>query len=127
MGIRVLVLDDQPYLRDIITAIVADAGYPALAVASADEALIRMEQLKPELLVLDISLPGPNGLQLLDLIRAEESWQTLPVIVVSGDPLKLGAVKGRENVVALTKPFDVNALVAAIENALGPPALTHSV
>ena len=127
MGIRVLVLDDQPYLRDIITAIVADAGYPALAVASADEALIRMEQLKPELLVLDISLPGTNGLQLLDLIRAEESWQTLPVIVVSGDPLKLGAVKGRENVVALTKPFDVNALVAAIENALGPPALTHSV
>ena len=127
MGIRVLVLDDQPYLREIITAIVADAGYPALAVATADEALIRMEQVKPELLVLDMSLPGTNGLQLLDLLRAEDAWQTLPVIVVSGDPAKLGAVAGRENVVALTKPFDVNVLVAAIEQALGPPALTQPV
>jgi hypothetical protein len=45
--------------------------------------------------------------------------------MVSGDPTKLGAVEGRTNVVALTKPFDVNALVAEIERALGPPVLTQ--
>ena len=127
MGIRVLVLDDQQYLRDIITAIIEDAGYPALAVASADEALLRMEQVHPELLVLDLSLPGTSGLQFLDQLRAEDPWQTLPVIVVSGDPAKLGAVAGREHVISLTKPFDVNALVGAIEQTLGPPALTQSV
>ena len=127
MGIRVLVLDDQEYLRDIITAIIEDAGYPALAVASADEALLRMEQVHPELLVLDLSLPGTSGLQFLDQLRAEDLWQTLPVIVVSGDPAKLGAVAGREHVISLTKPFDVNALVGAIEQTLGPPALTQSV
>ena len=125
MGIRVLVLDDQQYLRDIITAIIEDAGYPALAAATADEALLRMEQVRPELLVLDLSLPGTSGLQLLDQLRAEDSWHTLPVIVVSGDPAKLGAVSGRDNVITLTKPFDVNALVGAIESALGPPALTQ--
>jgi two-component system phosphate regulon response regulator PhoB len=126
MGIRVLVLDDQQYLRDIITAVIEDAGYPALAVASADEALLRMEQMHPELLVLDLSLPGTSGVQFLEQLRAEEAWQTLPVIVVSGDPAKLVAVAGREHVITLTKPFDVSALVAAIEGALGPPALTHS-
>ena len=125
MSIRVLVLDDQPYLRDIIAAIVQDAGYPALAVATADEALLRMDQLRPELLVLDMSLPGTSGLQLLEQLRAESTWETLPVIMVSGDPTKLGAVEGRTNVVALTKPFDVNALVAEIERALGPPVLTQ--
>lgn len=122
MGIRVLVLDDQQYLRDVIAAIVQDAGYPALAVATADEALLRMAQLRPELLVLDMSLPGISGLQLLDLLRAEPEWRALPVIVVSGDPGKLGAVKGRDHVVALPKPFDVSVLVAEIERALGPPA-----
>jgi CheY-like chemotaxis protein len=127
MAIRVLVLDDQQYLRDIIVAIVQDAGYPALAVATADEALARMEQLRPELLVLDMSLPGISGLQLLDQLRADEAWRTLPVIMVSGDPAKLSAVKGRQHVVALTKPFDVSALVGEIRRALGPPtALTQS-
>lgn len=127
MGIRVLVLDDQQYLRDIIAAIVQEAGYPALAVATADEALLRMEQVRPELLVLDMSLPGISGLQLLDQLRAEAAWRELPVIMVSGDPAKLVAVKGRDHVVALTKPFDVGTLVAEIERALGPPAsLTHS-
>lgn len=126
MATRVLVLDDQQYLRDIIAAIVEDAGYPALAVASAEEAMLRLDQLRPELLVLDMSLPGISGLQFLDQLRAEPAWSTLPVIVVSGDPGKLGAVKGRDHVAALTKPFDVSVLVGEIERVLGPPALTRS-
>lgn len=126
MRTRVLVLDDQQYLREIIAAIVEDAGYPALAVATPEEALRRLDELHPELLILDMSLPGVSGLQFLEQLRAGSTWQTLPVIVVSGDPGKLGVVKGRPNVVALTKPFDVSALVAEIQRVLGPPALTHS-
>jgi DNA-binding response OmpR family regulator len=91
-----------------------------------EEALQRLHELEPEMLILDMSLPGVSGLQFLDQLRAGSTWQTLPVIVVSGDPGKLGAVKGRPNVVALTKPFDVSVLVAEIQRALGPPALTHS-
>jgi hypothetical protein len=45
--------------------------------------------------------------------------------VVSGDPGKLVAVEGRENVVALTKPFDVTTLIDEIQRLLGPPALTQ--
>jgi DNA-binding response OmpR family regulator len=127
MRTRILVLDDQQYLRDIIAAIVEDAGYPALAVGTPEEALRRMDELRPELLILDLSLPGVSGIQFLEQLRASAAWNTLPVIVVSGDPGKLGAVKGRPHVVALTKPFDVSVLIAAIEDALGPPpALTQS-
>jgi CheY-like chemotaxis protein len=126
MRTRVLVLDDQQYLREIIATIVEDAGYPALAVETPEEALRRLGELQPELLILDLSLPGVSGLQFLDQLRAAATWQTLPVIVVSGDSGKLGAVTGRPHVVALTKPFDVNALVSEIQRALGPPVLTHS-
>jgi CheY-like chemotaxis protein len=121
MATRVLVLDDQQYLRDIIAAIVEDAGYPALAVGTPEEALRRMHELDPELLILDLSLPGISGIDFLAQLRAEARWQTMPVIVVSGDPGKLGAVKDRPHVVALTKPFDVSALVSEIERALGTP------
>jgi DNA-binding response OmpR family regulator len=126
MATRVLVLDDQQYLRDIMAAIVEDAGYPALAVGTPEEALRQLEQARPELLILDLSLPGVSGIDLLTQIRATPAWKTLPVIVVSGDPGKLSMVKGRPHVVALMKPFDVTALVGEITRFLGPPALTHS-
>jgi len=86
----------------------------------------RLEEIQPELLVLDMSLPGMSGLQLLDRLRASEAWHSLPVVMVSGDPGKLVAVEGRENVVALTKPFEVSVLVDEIRRVLGPPALTRS-
>ena len=123
---RVIVLDDQKYLRDIIAAVVEDAGYPSLAVATAEEALQRLDEFHSELLVLDMSLPGTSGLAFLEQLRADSAWRQLPVVMVSGDPGRLVGVEGRADVVALTKPFDVSALVAAIERLLGPPALTHS-
>jgi len=126
MRTRVIVLDDQQYLRDIIAAIVEDAGYPALAVGTPEEALVRLDELQPDLLILDLSLPGISGIEFLSHLREGSTYQTLPVIVVSGDPGRLGTVKDQPHVATLTKPFDVSALVAEIERALGPPALTQS-
>lgn len=126
MSTRIVVLDDQQYLRDIIAAILDDAGYPTVAVATPKEAEQRLEELRPELLILDLSLPGMSGLQFLDQLRAIDTWQDMPVVVVSGDPGKLLAVEGRENVVALTKPFDVTTLIGEIQRLLGPPALSQT-
>jgi two-component system chemotaxis response regulator CheY len=126
MAARVLVLDDQKYLRDIIAAILEDVGYPALPVATPEEAFQQMHQHRPQLLVLDMSLAGMSGLEFLDQVRANPAWRTLPVIMVSGDPGKLVAVQDRPHVIALTKPFDANALLAAAAQLVGPPALTPS-
>lgn len=126
MRTRILVLDDQQYLREIMAAILEDAGYPTLAVATPEEALQRLDELHPDLLILDVSLRGTTGLVFLEELRGRSAWRTLPVIMMSGDPGKLLAVEGRADVVALRKPFDVSALVAEIERLLGPPALTHS-
>jgi CheY-like chemotaxis protein len=126
MGVRVLVLDDQEYLRDIIAVILGDAGYPALAVANTQEALQQLEELQPDLLVLDMALPGISGLEFLDQLRADPRWTTLKVLMVSGDPGSLFQVQERANVGTLTKPFDVNALIAETERLIGPPALPRS-
>jgi two-component system response regulator VicR len=126
MRTRVLVLDDQEYLREIIATILVDAGYPARAVATADEALRLLDELRPDLLVLDVSLPTIGGLEFLDQLRANPAWATLPVLIVSGDPAKLAAAEGRRYVGVLTKPFDVTVLVAEVVRLLEPAALTQS-
>jgi two-component system response regulator VicR len=126
MRTRVLVLDDQEYLREIIATILVDAGYPARAVATADEALRLLDELRPDLLVLDLSLPTIGGLEFLDQLRANPAWATLPVLIVSGDPAKLAAAEGRRHVSALTKPFDVTVLVAEVVRLLEPASLPQS-
>jgi CheY-like chemotaxis protein len=118
MRTRVLVLDDQKYLREMIAEILDDAGYPALPVATADEALRRLDELHPELLVLDMSLEGTNGLEVLEQLRALPAWRALPVLMVSGDPGRLVAAEGRPNVRALPKPFDVGVFIGEVQQLL---------
>jgi len=124
---RVIVVDDQKYLRDIIAAILDDAGYPAVAVGTAQEALEHLDTFAADLIVLDASLPGTSGLAFLDYLRANPAWRTLPVVMVSGDPGKLAAVEGLPQVVALTKPFDANVLVEVATAFVGPPLLSRPV
>ena len=126
MGVRVLVLDDQEYLRDIIAVILSDAGYPALPVADTTEATQRLEELQPDMLVLDMSLPGTSGLEFLEKLRADSRWASLPVLMVSGDSGSLAAVQGRPNVGTLSKPFDVSVLLAETERLIGKSALSRS-
>ena len=126
MMTRVLVLDDQEYLREIIAVILGDAGYPALPVANTIEAVQCLEELRPEMLVLDMSLPGITGLEFLDELRRDPRWAALPVLMVSGDPGALATAQGRPNVGTLSKPFDANVLISETQRLIGPPALSRS-
>jgi DNA-binding response OmpR family regulator len=118
MRTRVLVLDDQKYLREIIAAILDDAGYPAQPVGTVDEAFRSLDELHPELLVLDMSLDGTNGLEVLEQLRARPGRDEFPVLMVSGDPNRLVAVKERLHVGTLTKPFDVGVFLFEVERLL---------
>ena len=123
---RVIVADDQKYLRDILVAILDDVGYPAVAVGTAGEAVQALAEFESELLVLDMSLAGPSGVEFLHQLRAQPRWRSLPVVFVSGDPGKLHAVDGRPYVAALTKPFDTDVLISAVTGLVGPPSARQS-
>jgi two-component system phosphate regulon response regulator PhoB len=79
----VLVVEDEPALNEAITRKLRKEGIIVISVESAEDALSAIEKGKPDLVWLDVLLPGMNGLAFLQKLRANEEWRDLSVVVVS--------------------------------------------
>jgi CheY-like chemotaxis protein len=119
MAKRILVVDDQPYLRDVQVLLLQEAGYAATAMASGAEALARLGQERPDLILLDMSMPGMDGRQFLHHLREDQRWAHLPVILSTGHLAEtLGALR-QKTVDVLAKPFSDRALLETVRRLIG--------
>ncbi len=114
---RILVVDDMQYLRDVQVLLLNDAGYAATALGSAREALDRLPDLAPDLILLDVSMPGMDGRQFLARLRATPQWQRLPVILTTGRSVEDVARENRCDI--LPKPFSEVALLDLVQRLIG--------
>src|SRR5262245_25625584 len=111
---KVLVVDDEPAVRQLLREFLASRGYEVLLAADGPEALGLVELEKPQLVLLDIVMPGMDGVETLTLIRMIDP--TLPVIIVTANSdisltsrlLAMGAVD------YIPKPFDLDYLDQAV-------------
>jgi CheY-like chemotaxis protein len=117
---RILVVDDMEYLRDVQVLLLNDAGYATTALGSAREALERLPELNPDLILLDVSMPGMDGRQFLARLRARPEWQRLPVILTTGRSVEDVARENRCDV--LSKPFSEVALLDLVKRLIGAAA-----
>jgi CheY-like chemotaxis protein len=118
----VLIVEDDKATGDLLaTAINDERGYTAVAVENADEALSAMARSAPDLLLLDIQLPGMSGLELYDRIRADARFRTLPVVFETGGGRE-HAQQLRDRGVAtyIKKPFDLEELVRFVRRLIPP-------
>jgi len=121
---RILVVDDMKYLRDVQVLVLNDAGYTTTALSSAREALDRLPELAPDLILLDVSMPGMDGRQFLARLRSTPQWQQLPVILTTGRAVDDVA---RENGCdVLSKPFTDTALLDLVRKLIGDAASVGS-
>ncbi|WP_036569239.1 adenylate/guanylate cyclase domain-containing protein [Nocardioides sp. URHA0032] len=112
---RVLVVDDQPANVRLLDAILTPLGYDVPTAASGDEALLAIADLEPDLVLLDIVMPGMDGYEVCERIRERPETAYLPVVMVtaSGDAQKVQALQaGADDF--LTKPIDRNELIARV-------------
>lgn len=119
---NVLVVEDRDYLRQVLVAVLNNAGYSADGFASASAALEQLPRRHPQLILLDLQMPGMDGCEFLRRLRANAVWDQLPVLVVSGVPEQLPPPADRRGVAVLVKPFDNDTLIACVERLIGPSA-----
>jgi two-component system KDP operon response regulator KdpE len=118
----VLVVEDEPGLREIVAEVLQSAGFDVVSAALAEEALDRMASLHPDVLVLDLGMPAGHmsGAELLARLRESRAWAALPVVVMTGlgDVVNRDVLAGLRVSATVDKPFAAERLIAAIEQAV---------
>jgi two-component system alkaline phosphatase synthesis response regulator PhoP len=116
----VLVIEDEKEIRDLVRYNLERAGFKVTAVADGDAGLERLFAARPDALVLDLMLPGRNGLEILREVRNEPTTRDLPVIVLTARAAEMDKLLGFERGADdyLTKPFSPRELVARLEALL---------
>ena len=116
---RVLVVDDEPALRETLRAILEVLGYEASTAASGEQAIADMARVRPDLVLLDLMMPGISGLGALTHFRQHHG--TVPVIVITGNREAAIAREARAcgAVDVLGKPLDFTAMRSVVAWAMG--------
>jgi len=118
----VLIVEDDKATGDVLASAINDQrGYAAVTVASADEALAALSRVDPDLMVVDIRMPGMSGLELYDRIREDPRFRSLPVVFETGTGRE-HANELRERGIAtyIRKPFDIAELVRFVKRLVPP-------
>jgi CheY-like chemotaxis protein len=110
---RILIVDDEPALREILAAVLADEGYAVQTAADGRSALDLITTAPPDLVITDISMPRLDGWGLLVQIRQDDP--TLPVLLISAiRPTLTGTghpAPTADHTAFLAKPFDLEELL----------------
>ena len=118
-GARVLVVDDNADMRDYLTRLLAPQ-FDVEAVGDADSAIEAVGRRPPDLVLSDVMLPGRDGLGLLEILRANPTTATVPVVLLSaraGEEAKVEGLRAGANDY-LVKPFSARELLARVESHL---------
>jgi CheY-like chemotaxis protein len=120
----ILVVDDDVAIRTLIQDILDDVQYKVILAADGSAALTAMETVVPDLVTLDLDMPGIHGGQILELIRQHEHLRDVKVVILSSATLIAPRVKELAQAI-LQKPFDIDDLVDVIQRLTPPPETEH--
>jgi DNA-binding response OmpR family regulator len=109
---RILVVEDDRSVRQLYQTALTFSGFSVESASDGLDALRRIDEERPDLIVLDLDLPRVNGLAVLDELRAHRVTWSIPVIVVTGADYENGAAQASA---ILRKPCEPEALISAIE------------
>jgi DNA-binding response OmpR family regulator len=121
MGKRILIADDEPNIVVSLEFLMERHGYEIRVATDGEEVLRAVEEFRPDLILLDVMLPGKSGFEVCQKLREEPAWQGVKIVMLTA--------KGRETEVAkglalgadayITKPFSTKELIAQVKKLLG--------
>ena len=120
MGKRILVIEDQEDNRRILRDLLTSVGYEIIEAVTGEEGVAMAETVRPDLILMDIQLPGIDGYEATRRIRTYPALRQVPIIAVTSYALSGDDVKAREAGCTdyVPKPFSPRALLAKIRQYL---------
>jgi DNA-binding response OmpR family regulator len=113
---KILIIDNNEFMVEVMTYILISKGYNVTTLYNGDEIFNKVKLDHPDLIILDMLLPGMDGMEICKLLKLNQATKNLPVIICSGNDEVEGYLdeKGAPNDV-LYKPFDISSLVEKVE------------
>jgi CheY-like chemotaxis protein len=123
---RVLIVEDDATIRDLVVLLLEGEGYEVREAANGQVALDVLSEWRPDLILLDLMMPVLDGWTFLTLQRAAPDLRPIPVIVMSASRRLQVAADDLGAAITITKPFEIEAILAAVSSALGGSAVSAS-
>lgn len=119
-GKRVLIVDDDLFFRIAIRDALEAAGYEAAVAADGTEGLAKAESLRPDVILLDVVMPGPDGYEVCARLKANPATSHIPVVFMTAvENLSLNRIAHQAGAaVCIAKPLRPEALVMTIESVV---------
>jgi CheY-like chemotaxis protein len=116
MNEKILVVEDNPVNLELVTDLLEAAGFAVYAAATAEEGLRAARAISPALILMDLSLPGMDGLAATQALRADPATRHLPVVALTAHAMKGDADLARRAGCRgyLTKPIDTRTFAASV-------------
>ena len=121
MAKRVLIADDEPNIVASLEFLMEQAGYEVKVAANGQEALELAASFRPDLILLDVMMPGKNGYEVCQSLKSDPATRSVKVVMLSAKGRDIEVAKGLElgADAYVTKPFSTRDLVAQIRDMLG--------
>ncbi|MFC1480143.1 PleD family two-component system response regulator [Candidatus Omnitrophota bacterium] len=120
MGMKILVVDDEPIIVKLLTNRLEVSGYDVITATDGEKALEEVRREQPDLLILDIVLPKIDGYKLCELLKSDEKYSKIPVIMLSASvkkkDLEMAEKMGAD--AYMVKPFNARELLSKIKELL---------
>jgi DNA-binding response OmpR family regulator len=117
---KILVADDQPGIIAALTMILKADDYEVVTASTGQEALDRIDSEMPDVVLLDIDMPQPDGLEVCRLIRERKQHEAVAIMMLTAEPGESRIITALENGADdyMAKPFHTEALLAKIKEIL---------
>jgi len=117
----VLVVEDDEAVSSLLIALLEERGYAAVAAMDGRSAIELARKLAPHLITLDLALPGTDGHEVLENLKANPETRDIPVVVISAFTQILPAGDRKKLAYLLGKPFDVAEVLEIVQATVGNP------
>lgn len=118
MDKKILIVDDSPTARDLITGVLQHEGFKILTASNGEEALMKAQNESPDLILLDVVMPGQNGFQVCRKLKSSDCTKDIKIILVTSKSQKSdrfwGLKQGADDY--LVKPFEKSDLLKCIDH-----------